>query len=206
MLEVNNLSIGFASGECLVEGLSFQVEAGGVLALLGPSGSGKSTVLDWITGTLAPGIQSSGSLHLNGRDLTAVPTERRGLGLVLQDGSLFPHMSIAENLAFGARQRLSAAAVDELLERADLGGMADRDPATISGGQRARVSLLRTLVSEPAAVLLDEPFSKLDAELRDQIRAFTWTETEAVPRVLVTHDAQDIPAHAQRIQLGDSAC
>ncbi|WP_420550206.1 ATP-binding cassette domain-containing protein [Litorivicinus lipolyticus] len=206
MLEVTDLSIGFGPGECLLEGVSFRVEAGGVLALLGPSGSGKSTVLDWLTGTLAPGIQARGQLHLNGRDLSGVPTEQRGLGLVLQDGSLFPHMSVADNLRFGAREPLNAQAMDALLNQADLGGMADRDPATLSGGQRARVSLLRTLVSQPQAVLLDEPFAKLDAELRDQIRAFTWQHTAAVPRVLVTHDAQDIPPGAQRIQLGDAAC
>ena len=206
MLEVRNLSIRLPSGQCLVEDLSFSVNAGEVLALLGPSGSGKSTLLDWLTGTLDPAISSTGRLLLQGEDITHRPTHLRALGLVMQEGGLFPHLSVGENLQFAARTRLTDGALDSVLAKADLRGMADRDPATLSGGQKARVSLLRTLVNQPRAVFLDEPFSKLDAELRDQIRQFTWQQTGDVPVVLVTHDAQDIPPGGQSVHLGAAVC
>lgn len=134
--------------------------------------------------------------------MTDIPTHQRQLGLVMQDGALFPHLSVAENLRFAAGQGTSEHEIHSVLAQADLADMGDRDPATLSGGQRARVSLLRTLINRPKAVCLDEPFSKLDAELRDQIRQFTWQQTAGVPVVLVTHDAQDIPLGAQQIHLG----
>jgi putative thiamine transport system ATP-binding protein len=138
---------------------------------------------------------------LNGLEITDLPPERRRVGILFQDDLLFPHLSVAENLAFGLpaavtgrqarRQRICAA-----LEEAGLEGFEERDPATLSGGQRARVALLRTLLAEPRALLLDEPFSKLDVALRARIRRFVFehARAQALPTLLVTHDPADAAA------------
>ena len=124
---------------------------------------------------------------------------------MLQQDYLFPHMSVGDNLAFGlrgGRREERARRIADSLERAGLGGMAVRDPATLSGGQRARVSLLRTLLSEPCALLLDEPFSRLDTALREQIRRFTWESAPTLPVLLVTHDLADVPDGARVLTIG----
>lgn len=187
----------------LVQDLRFEVPPGQILTLMGASGSGKSSVLGSIAGTLgsvaegAEALRFEGSVRLGGVDITHRPTAQRGIGLLFQDALLFAHMTVAENLLFavppGPRaQRL--AQVQEALHEAGLSGYGERDPATLSGGQRARVALLRALLAQPQALLLDEPFSKLDAALRDQLRAFVFGHIRArhIPAVLVTHDAADI--------------
>ena len=179
---------------------------------MGASGSGKSSVLAAIAGTLgsvaegAQALQCSGSVHLNGDDITHLPTAQRSIGLLFQDALLFAHMTVAENLLFavppGPRaQRL--AQVQQALDEAGLSGYGERDPATLSGGQRARVALMRALLAQPKALLLDEPFSKLDATLRDQFRAFVFEHIRArhIPAVLVTHDAADIADPALVVEL-----
>ncbi len=204
---VRDLSLQLPNGKWLVQNLSFNVEPGQVLALMGPSGSGKSSLLSWLTGTIDPRLCASGEVWLGSTELTCLPTEKRRLGLMLQQDYLFPHMSVGDNLRFGLRggsreerdQRIS-----RKLEEASLAGMENRDPATLSGGQRARVSLLRTLLSDPCALLLDEPFSGLDATLREQIRQFTWQSARELPVVLVTHDEADIPARADILDLGNT--
>ena len=201
MLEVRDLTLTLPAGEILVSGLSFDAAPGEVLALLGASGSGKSTVLDALIGALAPGISMSGSVRLNDQDLLGVPTEQRRLGLMMQDPVLFPHMSVEQNLLFGARSKLSHGQLKEQLARFELEDHICADPGTLSGGQKARVSLLRTLLNEPHALLLDEPFARLDANLRTQVRDLVWTETRGLPVVLVTHDEADIPTGAKRIEL-----
>ena len=140
---------------------------------------------------------------LNGLDVTHVRAENRRIGILFQDELLFPHLSVGDNLAFGlaARHHGRAArrrAVDAALEQAGLAGFHDRDPATLSGGQRARVALMRALLAEPRALLLDEPFAKLDAELRTEIRSFVFSHIRArgVPVLLVSHDASDADAAA----------
>ena len=147
---------------------------------------------------------ASGEVWLGDVRLNNVAVEQRKLGLMLQQDYLFPHMSVGQNLKFGLRGGNKAerhTRVIDSLENAGLEGMMDRDPATLSGGQRARVSLLRTLLSEPCALLLDEPFSRLDVTLREQIRDFTWRSAANLPTLLVTHDEADIPPQASILNL-----
>jgi len=193
-------------GRVLATGLNAVVPAGEVLTLMGVSGSGKSSLLAYIAGSLAPPLQGSGRVRLDGRDIDALPIERRGLALLYQDDLLYPHMSVLHNLLFatprGPRAQRRAQA-EAALAHADLEGFGTRAPHTLSGGQRARVSLLRALLARPRAVLLDEPFSRLDAALRQQIRAFVWQHLRraGVSAVLVTHDRADVPPGGQVIDL-----
>jgi putative thiamine transport system ATP-binding protein len=189
-------------GEAVVD-LDVSVQPGEVLTLMGPSGSGKSTALAAMIGTLAPPFRQSGRIWLVGKDITVLPTHARRIGLMFQDDLLFPHLSVGGNLAFAlppsVRDRIGT--VTKALSDAGLPGFADRDPASLSGGQRARVALLRTLLAEPKALLLDEPFSRLDAGLRAQIRAFVFDQARArgLPVVLVTHDVEDARAAGGRV-------
>lgn len=205
-LRVDNLSLHLPNGQCLVEDLSFSIEPGSVLALMGPSGSGKSSILSWLTGTADSRISAQGTVWLGEKKLNPLPTEKRRLGLMLQQDYLFPHMSVGENLYFGLRGGTRQGRRDRVrqsLADAGLAGMEDRDPATLSGGQRARVSLVRTLLSDPCALLLDEPFSGLDTALREQIRRFTWEAAAELPVLLVTHDVADIPGDARVLTIGE---
>ncbi|MFK8080472.1 MAG: ATP-binding cassette domain-containing protein [Granulosicoccus sp.] len=203
-LHVNDLTLILPNGQTLVSGLSFHIEPGQVLALMGPSGSGKSSILAWLTGTADPRLRSHGEVWLGDTRLSSLPTEHRRLGLMLQQDYLFPHMNVRDNLLFGLRggtrqQRLQQ--VRKSLHEAGLGNMEQRDPATLSGGQRARVSLVRTLLSDPCALLLDEPFSRLDTEMREQIRRFTWDNAASLPVLLVTHDLSDVPPGADILDI-----
>jgi putative thiamine transport system ATP-binding protein len=187
-------------GEVLVS-LDGRVGPGEVLTIMGPSGSGKSTALAAIIGTLGADFALSGRVVLEGRDVTALPTQERRIGLLFQDDVLFPHLSVGGNLAFALPPEVKGraarmAAVEAALARADLAGFATRDPATLSGGQRARVALMRTLLARPRALMLDEPFSRLDSDLRGRIRAFVLDRirAEGLPAILVTHDIEDARA------------
>ncbi|MBI1774165.1 MAG: ATP-binding cassette domain-containing protein [Proteobacteria bacterium] len=189
------------AGRLVVDGLSLSVAGGEVATLMGPSGSGKSSVLALICGTLDPAFRWSGRISLNGVVLAGLPPERRRVGILFQDDLLFPHLSVGENLAFGLPahirgRRARQERIEAALEEANLAGFAGRDPATLSGGQRARVALMRTLLSEPQALLLDEPFAKLDSTLKQKFRAFVFEHTLAqrLPTLLVTHDAADAKA------------
>jgi putative thiamine transport system ATP-binding protein len=182
------------AGQTLVE-IDTEVDAGTVLTVMGPSGSGKSSLLAFIAGFLPPAFSASGEVWLNKRRVTALPAEQRRIGLLFQDPLLFPHMSVADNLRFAlpARSPNRNAAVNASLDAVGLGGFAERDPATLSGGQKSRVALQRLLLSNPQAVLLDEPFTKLDAHLRREIRqqVFAVLRAAGLPAVLVSHDAED---------------
>lgn len=197
-LELDDLRVTLG-GKTLVR-ISARVAAGEVLTIMGPSGSGKSTLLSAIIGTLHAPFALSGHIRLAGRDVTRLPTRNRRIGLLFQDDVLFPHLSVGGNLAFalpaGQSRATRRARIGAALTAAGLDGFADRDPATLSGGQRARVALLRTLLAEPRALLLDEPFSRLDAELRAQVRGFVLdrARAEGLPVLLVTHDAEDARA------------
>lgn len=203
-LKVQDLTLQLPDGTLLCESLSFEIAPGAVLALMGPSGSGKSSILSWITGTLDSRIQAKGDVWLGDVNVGVLPVERRGLGLMLQQDYLFPHMTVSQNLKFGLRGGSRAERnqkVKDSLNSAGLSGMEDRHPTTLSGGQRARVSLLRTLLSNPHALLLDEPFSRLDVALRSTIREFAWESASQLPTLLVTHDIDDVPAHADKLSL-----
>jgi putative thiamine transport system ATP-binding protein len=168
---------------------------GEVLTVTGKSGSGKSTLLAYLAGFIDPVFSARGRVLLDGVDITERPAETRRIGLLFQDALLFPHLSVIGNLMFGmvpGRGRPDRAAA--ALADAGLAGFEDRDPGTLSGGQQARVALLRLLLSDPHAVLLDEPFSKLDAHLRGEIRAlvFDRLRVAGLPAVLVTHDVADV--------------
>jgi putative thiamine transport system ATP-binding protein len=176
-------------GAALIAGLDLTVAPGEIVTVMGPSGSGKSTLLAWLCGSVDPAFGIAGSATLDGKDITRLPPEARRVGILFQDDLLFPHLSVGDNLAFGVppsvargerRQRIEAA-----LEEAELPGFADRDPA---------------------ALLLDEPFSRLDAALRDRIRCFVFGHAteRGLPVLLVTHDPDDATAAGGAvIQLSD---
>lgn len=186
--------------QTLLVALDTSVQAGEVLSIMGPSGAGKSTLLAALTGTLAPAFRQEGHVILNGRDVTTLPTEHRRIGILFQDDLLFPHLSVGQNLAFGlakgGTRTERRAKIETALADVGLEGFYDRDPATLSGGQKARVALMRMLLSAPEALLLDEAFSGLDPALREQIRAlvFTRARTLNLPVVMVTHDPADAEA------------
>jgi len=188
-------------GDRTLVDLTLSIPAGQIVTIMGPSGAGKSTALAAITGTLAPGFRTSGRIIMNKKDISELPTRARSIGLLFQDAVLFPHLSVGQNLAFALPAHIRGRAnrqarVDDALASAGLAGFATRDPATLSGGQKARVALLRTLLAEPCALLLDEPFSRLDADLRAQIRSFVFDRAAqaGIPTLLVTHDIEDARA------------
>lgn len=206
-LQLRNIEIRL--GNKLLLAIDETVEPGQVLSIMGPSGSGKSSLLAYIGGFLDPAFSASGSVFLGETEITRLPPEERRTGLMFQDALLFPHMSVAQNLSFAIPASVRnhderAKLVRNALMAAGLDLNGDRDPATLSGGQKSRVALLRVLLARPRALLLDEPFSKLDAELRQQIREFVFKEarTRSLPAVLVTHDMEDaIAAGGKTIRL-----
>jgi thiamine transport system ATP-binding protein len=194
--------------QAAVDGLDLAVTPGEVLALLGPSGSGKSSLLRAVAG-LEP--VARGSITWDGTDLAGVPVHRRGVGLMFQDGQLFPHRDVAGNVAFGLQmQRVSRAErarrIAELLELVGLAGFGDRDVSSLSGGERQRVALARSLAPRPRLLLLDEPLSALDRALRERLAddvraALHATGTTAL---FVTHDHDEAFAVADRIAVMDA--
>lgn len=185
----------------LVQGLNLSVENGQIATLMGASGSGKSSILAAVAGTLSESLRFKGSVSLNGRRLDDLPTSHRNVGLLFQDDLLFAHMTVFENLLFavptidtGGDKKSRHETVNQALMEAELVGFGDRDPATLSGGQRARVALMRALLAKPKALLLDEPFSKLDAVLRERFKEFVFSHvrTRNIPVLMVTHDRADV--------------
>jgi iron(III) transport system ATP-binding protein len=195
VLAVEGLDKAFGSVTVLDE-VRLRVPSGRVVALLGPSGCGKTTLLRCIAGLERP---EAGEVRLDDRLLCAagvfVPPERRRIGMVFQDGALFPHLTVAGNVGYGLRreQRRDGRRVEEALELVDLAGFGGRTPASLSGGQQQRVALARALVTHPSVLLLDEPFSNLDTVLRVQIRAEVQRLLAdlGVTGVFVTHDQEE---------------
>lgn len=185
----------------LLIALDAHVAPGETLTVMGPSGSGKSTLLAYIGGFLDPIFQAEGQVRVDGVDLTALPADARHAGILFQDPLLFPHMSVASNIAFAlppdVKGRANRRAIAEkALADVDLAGFGPRDPDTLSGGQKARVALQRVLLSRPRLLLLDEPFAKLDMSLRAQTRRLVFDQARAakLPVILVTHDTADAEA------------
>src|SRR5579864_3964444 len=193
-----------AYGEVIaVDRLSLAVEKGEFVTLLGPSGCGKTTTLQMIAGFVEP---TSGGITLDGADLLAIRPNRRGLGIVFQSYALFPHMTAAENVAFGLEmQRVPRAErekrVAETLALVGLSALTDRFPRKMSGGQQQRVALARALVIRPSVLLLDEPLSNLDAKLREemQIELRQIQRTLGTTTILVTHDQGEAMALSDRV-------
>ncbi|MDP4946619.1 MAG: ATP-binding cassette domain-containing protein [Alishewanella sp.] len=189
--------------------LSTEIHAGEVLTVMGPSGSGKSSLLNWLSGLLAPQFSASGQIVLDGKDITHLPPHQRHMGLLLQDPLLFPHLNVAENIAFAMPKAIKGAQRQaQILAALDSVGLADmalRNPASLSGGQQARVALLRVMLAQPKALLLDEPFSKLDSRLRQEVRelVFNFIQLAKIPALLVTHDQADVPAAGRLINLAE---
>jgi putative thiamine transport system ATP-binding protein len=199
-LELKRVRIALNGTELIPE-TSLTVRPGEVVTVMGPSGSGKSSLLAYLCGTLAREFQADGEVWIDGVEVTRFPVERRRIGILFQDDLLFPHMTVGENLLFAIprsiqRRRHRRELMQQALAEAGLDGTEARDPATLSGGQRARVALMRTLLARPRAVLLDEPFSKLDEELKASIRGFVFGHVRAqgLPTLMVTHAAEDAQA------------
>ncbi|CZF85679.1 ATP-binding cassette domain-containing protein [Grimontia marina] len=197
-LSVQNLTIK-SNQATLVDGMSFLIEKGDVLSIMGPSGCGKSTLLSAIAGHLAPEFSCDGDILVNGQNIQSLPAEKRAVGILFQDDLLFPHLNVWQNLAFGLPDTMSATEKKEralaTLQEIELADIAFKAPDQISGGQRARISLMRTLLSHPKVILLDEPFSKLDKPLRKSFRAFVFKQIKNrnIAAVMVTHDEDDVP-------------
>jgi ABC-type Fe3+/spermidine/putrescine transport system ATPase subunit len=201
MLELRHLSKQW-DHRPLLSDVNLRIEAGETVALLGASGSGKSTLLKMVAGLETP---ESGTVWFDGQDITALPPEQRGFALMFQDFALFPHLNVLDNVAFGLveqgmRKPAARTQALDILTRFGLGPHAQARVWTLSGGEQQRVALARALITQPRALLLDEPFSALDAQLREQLRAeFCDRIREAgMTAILVTHDETEARAMAQR--------
>lgn len=207
MLELHNIDLS-VGGRRLISGLSLGIKPGEIVTVMGESGSGKSSLLSYIGGDLDPAFTGRGIIKLNETMLNGLAPERRHIARLFQDDLLFPHMTIGENLLFAVPKMPQNQRRDMMhtaLRRAELEGFETRAPHTLSGGQRARISLMRALLSKPAAILLDEPFNKLDQTLRQSIRDYVFSHIRArdIPALLVTHDAADAPPGGRIITLPD---
>ncbi|WP_092264589.1 ABC transporter ATP-binding protein [Deinococcus reticulitermitis] len=201
-LQTHALSKAFGAVQALRE-VALTVEAGETLALLGPSGCGKSTALRCVAGLERP---DTGRVEIAGRDVTALPPEARGVGLVFQDYALFPHLSVLGNVAYGPQRRGASRAeagarAREALELVGLGALAERSPDQLSGGQQQRVALARALATRSPLLLLDEPLSNLDEKLRAELRTELRRLFAALGAgvLLVTHDQREALALADQV-------
>ena len=203
-LKLQNIKIQLESQK-LFNQFNLRVKPAEILALVGKSGCGKSTLLNFIIGTLDPIFQATGEVFIGNENITDLQPEKRKIGVLYQDPLLFPHMTVEENLLFGIPPGFSKkdrqAKITEFLEYAEMLPFAKKDPMTLSGGQQARIALMRTLLSNPRALLLDEPFSKLDQKLRSMMRNFVkeFIKKENLPAILVTHDFQDVEETADQV-------
>jgi putative spermidine/putrescine transport system ATP-binding protein len=203
-LSIRNITAHYGQTKVL-EDLSLDIGEGELVSLLGASGCGKTTTLRLVAGFLQP---TSGSIALGGKDLTRLPAHQRDIGLVFQNYALFPHLSVADNVGFGLKQRgISGDArnkrVGAMLERVGLAHLADRLPAALSGGQKQRVALARALVIEPPLLMFDEPLSNLDAKLRVDMRVEIrqLQRANGTTSVYVTHDQEEAFSISDRVAI-----
>ena len=192
--------------QILLSGFRLTVGPGEIVTLMGPSGCGKSILLSYLTGHLPPTVMADGQVLIGDERVDLLPPEQRRLGILFQDDLLFPHMSLGENLMFAVPNEVSGKTArrdraEEALGWAKLDGFFERNVETLSGGQRRRAALMRALLAEPNAMLLDEPFSELDEDLRQEIRGFTFhhLRQRRIPSILVTHDMTDANAAGGRL-------
>ncbi|MCM1967612.1 MULTISPECIES: ABC transporter ATP-binding protein [unclassified Streptomyces] len=208
-IRFDSVSVAYG-GNTVLDSLDLTVEPGEVMALLGPSGSGKTTALRAVAGFVRP---ASGRILIGGRDVTALPPHKRGIGMVVQQYALFPHMRVADNVAFGLRAQKAPKAeipgrVAEALEMTGMAAYAKRYPRELSGGQQQRVAIARALAIRPGVLLLDEPLSALDAQLRSGMLAELARLHRELPDVsilYVTHDQVEALTLADRIAVMDQA-
>jgi ABC-type Fe3+/spermidine/putrescine transport system ATPase subunit len=190
-----------------VEGLDISIERGEFFSLLGPSGCGKTTTLRMLAGFVNP---SAGRIRVHGRDITDLPPEARGIGIVFQNYAIFPHMSVFDNIGFGLVERRFAkseikAKVEAALDQVGLSGMGGRFERELSGGQKQRVALARVLVIEPEILLLDEPLSALDRKMREEMKFWIKDiqKSIGITTIYVTHDQSEALTMSDRIAVMD---
>ena len=199
MLELINISLKWNSPKekPFIKNLNLKIDNGNILCVFGKSGVGKSSLINVIAGTTEDNLLFEGEIILNGKILNNIAIEKRKIGLLLQDGALFPHLTVEQNIYFGMNRKLKSKeklnVINENLKNANMEGFQNRYPHTLSGGQKARIACLRAILSEPKALLLDEPFSSLDPEHRNTFRKFVIDKVKEskIPCLLVTHDETD---------------
>ncbi|CAM3143358.1 ATP-binding cassette domain-containing protein [Vibrio rarus] len=200
---LKNLTVSKCDGTMLFDELNIAIHPGEVVSLMGPSGCGKSTLLDVIAGHLSAEFTYQGQVELNERALHTIPAHERRVGILFQDDLLFPHLCVWQNLAFALPNTIKGkhrkAQAIQALQEISLSQLAQAYPEQLSGGQRARISLTRMLLAQPEVALLDEPFSKLDRQLRSQFRDWVFEQLQVanIPALMVTHDEQDIPNNSR---------
>jgi putative thiamine transport system ATP-binding protein len=199
LLELRNISLKWFSSKekPFIKDLNIKVNNGKILTIFGSSGIGKSSLINIIAGVYESNLLFTGDIILNNKKITNTLPEKRKIGLLLQDGVLFPHLSVEQNLIFGIKKSLTNKEkyllINEHLIKANMEGFENRYPNTLSGGQKSRVACLRAILSEPDALLLDEPFSSIDPEQRNSFRLFVANQVreKKIPCILVTHDESD---------------
>ena len=199
MLELKNITLKWDSPKekIFIQDLNLKIKNGEILCIFGASGVGKSSLINIIAGIYEDDLLFEGEIILNGKKLNQIPTEKRKIGLLLQDGTLFPHLTVEQNILFGMDKKLTykekSSLISSNLKKSNMRGFEDRYPHTLSGGQKARVACLRAILSGPEALLLDEPFSSLDPDQRNSFREFVVNNIKEnkIACLLVTHDEND---------------
>ena len=197
MLSLENITFGFDRNAPLVSGLNMSVKAGEMGLIQGPSGIGKSSLLSIIAGVDVKNLFWTGTIRLNGEDIGHLPPQKRRVGLMFQEPLLFPHLTVSQNLAFGLarhyRGKERSARIQDALDACDMTGFETRDPASLSGGQKARIGLMRCILAEPELLLMDESFSALDPDLRNRFGRFVADQIaeRRIAALLVSHHESD---------------